>query len=178
MTRSTVKKLEEPLDETERELHRRRKAASRQQWNESLAIAERNLFDDETSYVINTEVIVLTKPMNADRPSKCAYLEGTSMTTLPSYSSIKMTISHHGGTYDEERREKKVPSGSLEARTTTRDPPYPTPSNSTTIDNTNKTIEEEGPKDEETTTIQNKETPQSPNPSKSSSVPFPSRLKK
>ncbi|GKC16814.1 hypothetical protein Tco_1013596 [Tanacetum coccineum] len=49
MTRSTVKKLEEPLEDPERELHRRRKAASHQKWNESLAIARRNLFNDETS---------------------------------------------------------------------------------------------------------------------------------
>ncbi|GKD32893.1 hypothetical protein Tco_1248402 [Tanacetum coccineum] len=43
--------------------------------------------------------------------------------------------------------------------TTTRNPPYPTPSNLTTVDNTNRTIEEEGLKDKETATIQNKETP-------------------
>ncbi|GJX55645.1 hypothetical protein Tco_0285542 [Tanacetum coccineum] len=54
MTRSTAKKLEEPLDEPEIELHKRRKAASRQQRNESLAIAGRNLFDDET-YSLNEE---------------------------------------------------------------------------------------------------------------------------
>ncbi|GJY05454.1 hypothetical protein Tco_0371394 [Tanacetum coccineum] len=66
MTRSTVKKLEEPLNEPKRELHRRRKAASRQQWNESLAIAGRNLFNDETSSVINTETIV-TPPIKSLR---------------------------------------------------------------------------------------------------------------
>ncbi|GJS77498.1 putative reverse transcriptase domain-containing protein [Tanacetum coccineum] len=69
MTRSTVKKLEEPLDEPERELHRRRKAVSQQQRNESLAIARRNLFDDETSSVINTEVIV-TPPIKSLREAK------------------------------------------------------------------------------------------------------------
>ncbi|GKE80057.1 DNA-directed DNA polymerase, partial [Tanacetum coccineum] len=46
-TRSTVKKLIEPLDEPEREFQRLRTAAWRQQQNESLAISERNLFDDE-----------------------------------------------------------------------------------------------------------------------------------
>ncbi|GJT85525.1 hypothetical protein Tco_1067242 [Tanacetum coccineum] len=64
------------------------------------------------------------------------------------------------------------------SRVATRDPPYPTPSNMTTDDNTNRTTKEEGPKDKETTTVQNEETPQSPilyHPSKSSSVPFPSR---
>ncbi|GJU01940.1 hypothetical protein Tco_1112278 [Tanacetum coccineum] len=54
MTRSTTKKLAEPLDEPEREFCRLRKAAWRQQQNESLAIAERNLFDDEASSSNNT----------------------------------------------------------------------------------------------------------------------------
>ncbi|GKD74352.1 hypothetical protein Tco_1332634 [Tanacetum coccineum] len=49
MTRSTTKKLAEPLDEPEREFHRRRRATWHQQQNESLAIAGRNLFDDEAS---------------------------------------------------------------------------------------------------------------------------------
>ncbi|GJY91792.1 DNA-directed DNA polymerase [Tanacetum coccineum] len=49
MTRSTIKKLTEPLDEPEREFQRLRKAALRQHQNESLAIAGRNLFDDEAS---------------------------------------------------------------------------------------------------------------------------------
>ncbi|GKB42100.1 hypothetical protein Tco_0887042 [Tanacetum coccineum] len=65
--------------------------------------------------------------------------------------------------------------------TTTRDPPYLTTSNSTTIDITERTIEEKGLEEEGNTTTQSKETPQSPtlyHPSKSSSVPFPSRLKK
>nr|GEV68049.1 hypothetical protein [Tanacetum cinerariifolium] len=49
MTRSTTKKLTEPLSEPEREFRRRRRAAWRQQQNESLEIARRNLFDDEAS---------------------------------------------------------------------------------------------------------------------------------
>ncbi|GJW88930.1 prohibitin-1, mitochondrial-like protein [Tanacetum coccineum] len=47
MTRSTTKKLTEPLEEPEREMHKLRKVARRQQHNESLAIAGQNLFDDE-----------------------------------------------------------------------------------------------------------------------------------
>ncbi|GJV46845.1 hypothetical protein Tco_1437057 [Tanacetum coccineum] len=47
MTRSTTKKLTKPLDEPEREFRRLKRAAWRQQQNESLAIAGRNLFDDE-----------------------------------------------------------------------------------------------------------------------------------
>ncbi|GJR78123.1 hypothetical protein Tco_0148908 [Tanacetum coccineum] len=53
MTRSTTKKLTEPLDEPEREFRRCRRAAWRQQQNESLAIAERNLFEDEASSSTN-----------------------------------------------------------------------------------------------------------------------------
>ncbi|GKE94903.1 hypothetical protein Tco_1579758 [Tanacetum coccineum] len=60
MTCSTIKKLMEPLDEPERELRRRRRAAWRQQQNESLAIAERNLFDDEASSSINVGAKPLT----------------------------------------------------------------------------------------------------------------------
>ncbi|GJT85523.1 putative ribonuclease H-like domain-containing protein [Tanacetum coccineum] len=54
MTRSTLKKLKESLDELERELHRRRIAASRQQQNESLTIAGRNVFDNEASSSTNS----------------------------------------------------------------------------------------------------------------------------
>ncbi|GKA16365.1 hypothetical protein Tco_0696112 [Tanacetum coccineum] len=59
MTRSTVKKLTEPLDELEREFRRLRRAALRQHQNESLAIARINLFDDEASFSSDTK----TKPV-------------------------------------------------------------------------------------------------------------------
>nr|GEV47764.1 hypothetical protein [Tanacetum cinerariifolium] len=64
---------------------------------------------------------------------------------------------------------------------TTHDPPYPTPSNSTNFNDTEREIRNEGPKIEEATTMKSKKTPHSPilyHPSKSSSVPFLSRLKK
>nr|GEX27576.1 hypothetical protein [Tanacetum cinerariifolium] len=54
MTCSTTKKLTEPLDEPEKEFCRLRRASWRQQHNEFLAIAERNLFDDEASSSNNT----------------------------------------------------------------------------------------------------------------------------
>ncbi|GKD40529.1 putative reverse transcriptase domain-containing protein, partial [Tanacetum coccineum] len=63
--------------------------------------------------------------------------------------------------------------------TSTRDPPYPTPP-SPTVDHSKGAIEK-GPVGEEPTVTRNEEAPQSPtfyHPSKSSSVPFPSRLKK
>nr|GEV12789.1 putative reverse transcriptase domain-containing protein [Tanacetum cinerariifolium] len=53
-TISTVKRLTKPLDEPEREFRRLRKAAMRSHQNESLAIAGRNLFDDEASSSNNT----------------------------------------------------------------------------------------------------------------------------
>ncbi|GJU62576.1 hypothetical protein Tco_1244411 [Tanacetum coccineum] len=54
MTRSTGRRLTKPLDEPEIEFRRRRRAAWRLHQNESLAIAGRNLFDDETSSSNNT----------------------------------------------------------------------------------------------------------------------------
>ncbi|GJS06553.1 reverse transcriptase domain-containing protein [Tanacetum coccineum] len=54
MMRSTIKRLMKPLDEPEREFQRRRKAALRSHQNESLAIAGRNLFNDEASSSYNT----------------------------------------------------------------------------------------------------------------------------
>ncbi|GKD11786.1 hypothetical protein Tco_1196193 [Tanacetum coccineum] len=49
MTRSTIKRLTKPLDEPEREFQRLRRVALQSHQNESLAIAERNLFDDDAS---------------------------------------------------------------------------------------------------------------------------------
>nr|GEW25964.1 hypothetical protein [Tanacetum cinerariifolium] len=63
----------------------------------------------------------------------------------------------------------------------TRNPPCLTPSNTTIVDNIDIIIKEQGPKSKETITVQNEETLQSSTlyqPSKSSSIPFLSRLKK
>ncbi|GJR99035.1 hypothetical protein Tco_0315544 [Tanacetum coccineum] len=62
MTRSTVKRLTKPLDEPEREFRRLRRATCRLQHNESLTIAERNLFDEEASTSNNTGVKPPTPP--------------------------------------------------------------------------------------------------------------------
>nr|GEU46479.1 hypothetical protein [Tanacetum cinerariifolium] len=62
MTRSIVKRLTKPLDEPEREFRRLRKAAMRSHQNESLAIAGRNLFDDEASSSNNTRAKLPTPP--------------------------------------------------------------------------------------------------------------------
>nr|GEU86672.1 reverse transcriptase domain-containing protein [Tanacetum cinerariifolium] len=62
MTRITVKRLTKPLDEPEREFQRLRRATWHLQQNESLAIARRNLFDDEASSSNNTGTKPPTPP--------------------------------------------------------------------------------------------------------------------
>nr|GEV33630.1 hypothetical protein [Tanacetum cinerariifolium] len=57
---SIVKKLTKPLDELEREFRRLRRATCHLQQNESLAIAQRNLFDDEAFTSNNNRVNPLT----------------------------------------------------------------------------------------------------------------------
>ncbi|GJZ30317.1 putative reverse transcriptase domain-containing protein [Tanacetum coccineum] len=54
MTRSTVKRLTKPLDEPKREFRRLKRAGLRSHQNKSLAIAGRNLFDDDASSSNNT----------------------------------------------------------------------------------------------------------------------------
>ncbi|GKD75760.1 hypothetical protein Tco_1334042 [Tanacetum coccineum] len=53
MTRSTIKNPIKPLEEPEREMHKKRRAARFQQRNESLYIAGRNLFDEGPSFFPN-----------------------------------------------------------------------------------------------------------------------------
>nr|GEY35711.1 hypothetical protein [Tanacetum cinerariifolium] len=67
---STTKKLTEPLDEPEREFRGLKRAAWRQQQNESLAIAGRNLFDDEASSSNNTS-FSLTEEEGWNRIEEC-----------------------------------------------------------------------------------------------------------
>ncbi|GJV99292.1 DNA-directed DNA polymerase [Tanacetum coccineum] len=117
MTRSTTKKLTEPLDEPEREFCMLRRAAWRQQQNESLAIARKNLFYNEASSSNNTG----TKPLISSKTLQ--------EHSLPSLAGFQNPIT-------------------LPAEQTGR-------------------IDGEGP---QSTTFFH--------PSKSSSVPFPSRLKK
>ncbi|GKA62033.1 hypothetical protein Tco_0761552 [Tanacetum coccineum] len=62
MTRSTIKRLTKPLDEPEKEFQRCRKAALRSHQNETLAIAGRNIFDDEASSSYNTRAKPPTPP--------------------------------------------------------------------------------------------------------------------
>ncbi|GKC49147.1 hypothetical protein Tco_1071892 [Tanacetum coccineum] len=70
MTRSTVRRLKKLLDELEREFRRLMKAAMRSHQNESLAIAGRNLFDDEASYSNNTGAKLPTPPKTLHEHSR------------------------------------------------------------------------------------------------------------
>ncbi|GKA45988.1 hypothetical protein Tco_0042516 [Tanacetum coccineum] len=70
MTRSTIKRLTKPLDEHEREFRRLRKAAMHSHQNESLAIAGRNLFDDEASSSNNTGAKLPTAPKTLHEHSR------------------------------------------------------------------------------------------------------------
>ncbi|GJQ99953.1 hypothetical protein Tco_0522938 [Tanacetum coccineum] len=70
MTRSTVKRLTEPLDEPEREFRRLKRAALRSHQNESLAIAERNHFDDQAYSSKNTGPKPSTPPKTLHEHSR------------------------------------------------------------------------------------------------------------
>ncbi|GJT74435.1 reverse transcriptase [Tanacetum coccineum] len=62
MTHSTIRRLTKPFDKPKREFQRLRRAACHLQQNESLAIARRNLFDDEVSTSNNTGAKPPTPP--------------------------------------------------------------------------------------------------------------------
>ncbi|GJX67683.1 hypothetical protein Tco_0303410 [Tanacetum coccineum] len=70
MTRSTARKFFEPLDEPEREIHWRRKAARRHQQNESLIVGGRNLFDDVASSSGNTKPKIVSVPKSLHEHSR------------------------------------------------------------------------------------------------------------
>ncbi|GKB91367.1 reverse transcriptase [Tanacetum coccineum] len=75
MTRSTVKMLTEPLDEPKRKFWRLRRASLRHHQNESLAIAGRNLIDDEASSSNVTRTKPVT-PLKILREHSLPYLAG------------------------------------------------------------------------------------------------------
>ncbi|GJT06277.1 retrovirus-related pol polyprotein from transposon TNT 1-94 [Tanacetum coccineum] len=81
---STVKKLTEPLNEPKREFRRLRRAALRSHQNDSLAIAGRNLFDDEASSSNNTEPKPSTPPKTLhehSRPTSSGFQNPITVTT-------------------------------------------------------------------------------------------------
>ncbi|GJU31784.1 hypothetical protein Tco_1175373 [Tanacetum coccineum] len=84
MTRSTVKRLTEPIDEPERELRSLRRAALRSHQNESLAVVKRNLFDDEASSFNNTGPKPPTLPKTLyehSRPTSSGFLNPITIPT-------------------------------------------------------------------------------------------------
>ncbi|GJT49297.1 reverse transcriptase domain-containing protein [Tanacetum coccineum] len=94
MTRSTTKKLTEPLDEPEREFRRRRRAAWRQQQNESLAIAGEDLFDDEASSSNNTgaEPLIPSKTLHGHSlPSSAGFQNPI---TIPAEQTGRIVNTH------------------------------------------------------------------------------------
>nr|GEZ24413.1 putative reverse transcriptase domain-containing protein [Tanacetum cinerariifolium] len=103
MTRSTAKKLIEPLEELEREFRRRRKVACRQEQTKSLVIAGRNLFDDEASSSANFE----PKPSSSSKS-----ISGTTtndppyptLPNLPTEDNVERAINKKGP----EREERTI----------------------------------------------------------------------
>ncbi|GJZ38393.1 hypothetical protein Tco_0584956 [Tanacetum coccineum] len=84
MTRNTVKRLTKPLDEPEREFRRRRKAALRSHQNKTLAIAGRNLFDDEaySSYNIRAKSPMPPKTLHEhSHPNSSGFLNPITFST-------------------------------------------------------------------------------------------------
>ncbi|GKB41300.1 hypothetical protein Tco_0886242 [Tanacetum coccineum] len=136
----------------------------------------------------------------ATHPSKYACLEETSTMILPVEDSIRMTP-HHGETANARKRERMTLNGLLgvtinksetpepEAPTfaittrlgiSTQDPPFPTPPRPATDNFTKEETKKEGPGGAEPSITQ--EPAPRPSilyqPSKTSNLPFPSRLKK
>ncbi|GKE42913.1 DNA-directed DNA polymerase [Tanacetum coccineum] len=106
MTRSTTKKLTEPLDKPEREFCRLRRAAWCQQQNESLAIARRNLFNDKASSSNNTgaKPLVPSKTLREHSlPSSAGLKSENSIHHIKHYSSIVDKIQADGATRDMSR---------------------------------------------------------------------------
>ncbi|GJZ24246.1 hypothetical protein Tco_0561705, partial [Tanacetum coccineum] len=146
MTHITVKKLTEPLKEPEREVHRRGKVARRQKRNESLAIAGRNLFDDEASSSVNSEpkISPQIKSLREPREQVClsegdiyddpSLLRFYQNDDLPPWgNSSKRIEGEEGPDWVVKRKNKKpspkttTPTLAITTRsgTTASDPPYP-----------------------------------------------------
>ncbi|GJU72108.1 hypothetical protein Tco_1263513 [Tanacetum coccineum] len=115
MTCSTTKKLTKPLDEPEREFHRLRKAAWRQQPNGSLAIAGRNLFNDETSFIQWTDDGV-TKPIFHDNISpedqgkldQFTHFRFSSLTEEKGWNQIEEYVQYQDDLWDDPPPSRKV----------------------------------------------------------------------
>ncbi|GKA66394.1 hypothetical protein Tco_0766202 [Tanacetum coccineum] len=188
MTRSTVKRLTKPLDEPEREFWSRRKAALRSHQNESLAIAERNLFDDEASSY-NTGAKPPTPPKTLNKHSHPNYSSFLNLIAFPTEQTERIVDSRDICKFEDELAnfmlEKKSHAKGIgdilvQHRISIQDPPFLTPPRPATDNFTEGETERGGPESVEPSIIQ-EPAPQPSilcQPSKSSNLPFPSRLKK
>ncbi|GKB67229.1 reverse transcriptase domain-containing protein [Tanacetum coccineum] len=95
MIRSTVKRLTEPLDEPKRECRRHRRAALRSHQNKSLAIAGRNLFDDEASSSNNTGPKPPTPPKTLHEHSRPTSSGFQNPITVPTEQTERIINSRH-----------------------------------------------------------------------------------
>ncbi|GJY17056.1 hypothetical protein Tco_0388547 [Tanacetum coccineum] len=177
MTRSTVKRLTKPLDEPEREFQRRRKAALRSHQNESLAIAKRNLFDDEASSSYNTRAKPPTPPKTLHEHSH----PNSSGEDGPEYI-IRSKFEDELANFMLKKKShaKGIEDMLVQHRISTQDPPFLAPPRPVTDNFTEGETKREGPEGAEPSIIQEP----APQPSilyqtsKSSNLPFSSRLKK
>ncbi|GKC20182.1 reverse transcriptase domain-containing protein [Tanacetum coccineum] len=83
MTRITIRRLFEPLDEPEQEIHQRRKATRRHPPNESLNIAGRNLFNDRASSSGNAKPVITSVPKTLHKHSRPNQAGFQNSTTFP-----------------------------------------------------------------------------------------------
>ncbi|GJU81035.1 hypothetical protein Tco_1283400 [Tanacetum coccineum] len=201
MTRSTVKRLTKPLDKPEREFRRLRRANCRLKQNESLAIAERNLFDDEASSSSDTEVKPPTPPKTLHEHSRPNSFGFQNPITLPAEQTgriidardillIQGTCTCQGLRNEDplchvkksETPKPEAPNFAIITRLgiITQDSPFPTLPLPTSDNLTEEETKKEGPEGTEPSIIQ--EPAPRPSifyqPSKLSNPPFLSRLKK
>ncbi|GJT74504.1 DNA-directed DNA polymerase [Tanacetum coccineum] len=184
MTRSTARKLFEPLNEPEREMHRHKKAARRHQQNKSLTVTGKNLFDDVASSSGNTEPKTVPVPKS---------LHEHSCPNPSSFRNLLVFSEDQTGRIVDARNiwliqnvcefQDKTPTNeptlaiTTRSGTTTRDPSYPTTQTPST---THEPFDDRRPRNEETPTNPEGDILNSPTmsqPFKSSDIPFPSRLK-
>ncbi|GKD02632.1 reverse transcriptase domain-containing protein [Tanacetum coccineum] len=207
MTCSTIKRLTEPLNKPEREFQRHKRAALRSHQNESLAIARRNLFDDEASSSNNTGPKLSTPPKTLHEHSCPTSSSFQNPITIPiDQTGIIVdsrditTTPHHRGMANVKEKgrmalnglskatinksETPKPEASTFAITTrlgisTQDPPFPALPRPATDNFTEGETEKEGPEGTKPSITQ-EPTPRPSilyHPSKTSNLPFPSRLK-
>ncbi|GKB50450.1 hypothetical protein Tco_0901203 [Tanacetum coccineum] len=94
MTRSNVKRLTEPIDEPEREFRRLKRVALRSHQNESLAIAGRNLFDNEASPSNNTRPKSSAPPKTLHEHSHPTSSGFQNPITIPTEQTGRIVDSH------------------------------------------------------------------------------------